>query len=94
MTWDELVNTTAEIAEGSSRAIAHDTRLIADLGLDSLAVTELVVVLIDEYGIETLSRDLDAIEWETLTVGALFETYVSRPGSPRPTPREVPRRSS
>ena len=76
ISWESLRSQVALIAQVPASDIDRNTRLVADLGLDSLAVTEVAVVLMEEFGTDALAEGLDEIEWETLTVGRLFDDYV------------------
>jgi acyl carrier protein len=73
--WNELVGEVADFAQVPAQSIGRQTLLIEDLGLDSLALTELLITLIDEYEIEALSAELFARNWERVSVGELFEVY-------------------
>lgn len=48
-------------------------RLIADLGLDSLALAEVITALVLDFGMESLAADLDDRQWELVTLGELHE---------------------
>lgn len=76
MSWESFVAQLAVIAHREPSIIAPETRLVADLGLDSLAITELAVALMDEFGVEAVTDRMDEIEWEALTVGRVFDDYV------------------
>ena len=76
VSWESFVAQVALIAKVDSKAIGRETRLAADLGLDSLAITELVVALIDEFGVETLADRLDELDWEAVTLGQLFDEHL------------------
>jgi acyl carrier protein len=51
--------------------------VIKDLGLDSLSLAELVVSLIDEYDMYSLAKTLDERSWEDVTVGALYDEFLT-----------------
>lgn len=76
--FDSFVAGVAEIAGCEVEAISKDSLLVADLGFDSLGFAELAVLLVDHYGGEAFASALGQIEWESLTVGAVFENYVVR----------------
>jgi acyl carrier protein len=82
--WNELVGEVADFAQVPDQAIDRQTLLIEDLGLDSLALTELLITLIEEYEIDALSAELFARTWERVSIGELFEIYCnpSETGSP------------
>ena len=52
------------------RALGRETSLLADLGLDSLRILEILLV-VEELGVEL--ADDDVPEWETL--GDVYQTY-------------------
>jgi acyl carrier protein len=76
--------------------VTEASRLIDDLGLDSLALTELLVVLIDEYDMHSLSRGLEDREWQNVTVRDLYHEYLTgaRSAPTSAQPREGPDRDS
>jgi acyl carrier protein len=69
--WAEFADAVANVAKVDPATITEDTGLVADLGLDSLALTELVVVLLDRFDAPHLAGRLDGREWEAATVGQL-----------------------
>jgi acyl carrier protein len=71
--WKEFVAKVAELAAIEPDRIGPKTRIVEDLGLDSIALAELVVLLIDDYGVEPLSAGLEQRTWEGVTVGSLFD---------------------
>jgi acyl carrier protein len=79
LSWEEFVQPIADIARIDASDISPSTRLVADLDLDSLALTEVVVLLIVERGMESLSIGLEDRDWTELTVGELHREYVSEP---------------
>lgn len=56
-------------------ALEPGTRLIEDLGVDSLALAELLVVMITELRMEQLAEDLAEREWTNVTLGDLYQEY-------------------
>ena len=58
-------------------AVDGDTRLIEDLGLDSLSLTELVVILIERHDMYSLSKTLEERSWEHVTARALYDEYLT-----------------
>jgi acyl carrier protein len=76
-TWEHFAAAVAGIAQVQAQDIAPTTRLDNDLGLDSLALTELVVLLIVDFDMESLEDDLDDRDWAHVTVGALYDEYTS-----------------
>jgi len=73
LSWERFAAEVAAIIGASSSEIAADQRIVEDLGFDSLALAELVMVLIGEYETEDLSRSLDERTWLSLTVGQMYE---------------------
>ena len=73
--WERFVHAIAAAAQVRPEAISRTTRLDDDLGIDSLALAELVVMLIVDFGMETLADDFDERDWSGVTVGALYEEY-------------------
>ena len=53
------------------------TRVIEDLGLDSLALAELVVVLMEKYGMSSVPQTLEDRVGENLTAGTLYDEYLA-----------------
>ncbi len=70
--WGEFIDTIAEVVPEPSTELAPETRPIEDLGLDSLALIELLVVLIEKYDPAGLAGPLDDRTWEGVTLGILF----------------------
>jgi hypothetical protein len=80
--WDEFVAEVAAIAQAPVEEVGADTRVLEDLALDSLALAELGVVLVDKYDSWSLSRDLETRSWENCTVRSLYYEYLtSAPGA-------------
>jgi acyl carrier protein len=73
--WAEFAAAIAEVAHAPAETIAPGTRLIGDLGLDSLALAEVIVLLLTELDVPSLDGDLSGREWEQVTAGELFEEY-------------------
>lgn len=72
--WDEFVQPIAAAAQVPPDEIAPATPL-EELGIDSLAFTELVVTFIVDFGMETLEDELDRRDWSIVTVGELYEEF-------------------
>jgi acyl carrier protein len=60
--------------------LAPSMRLDQDLALDSLALTEVVVLLIVDFDMETLAEELEQRDWRGVTLGDLYGEY--RTGQP------------
>jgi acyl carrier protein len=76
-TWEDFATSIALVGLVSLDAVTPDARLIEDLDLDSLALTEVVVMLMTEYDLGTRT-ELERREWRGVTVGALYEQCLAR----------------
>jgi len=74
--WEGFAAEIAAIAQRPTEEVERRLRIVEDLGLDSVALAELVLVLIDDYGMASISDDLDQRTWEGVTVGQLFDEYL------------------
>jgi acyl carrier protein len=81
MEWSAMIGEVARFARVPAESIDRDSTLIEDLGFDSLALTELLVTLIEEHDVDALSGDLFARSWENVTLAELYENYC-RDGAP------------
>jgi acyl carrier protein len=70
--WDRFVGIVASVGDVEPSEVREEARLIEDLGFDSLALAELAIALIDQYGMDLLSEGLAVRSWEGTTVGRLF----------------------
>jgi acyl carrier protein len=75
--YDEFLAELALIARMPAAEIDGDARLVEDLGLDSVALTEVAVVLIDQHGADP-DPQLLAQSWEGLTVRGVFDAFRGR----------------
>jgi acyl carrier protein len=73
--WDGFVTAVATAAHVRPEAITPSTRLDEDLGIDSLALAEVVVVLIVDFGMDAMAEQLDQRDWSGVTVGELYDEY-------------------
>jgi acyl carrier protein len=87
MEWGELMAEVAPFTEVAPERISRDSMLIEDLGLDSLALTELLITLIEEHGAEPLTEELFSRSWERVTLGELFSVYCAGGGAAEPAPQ-------
>lgn len=71
--WDQFAEVIAAIADCEPSALTPEMRLIADLGLDSLALAEVITALVLDLDMESLASDLDDRQWELVTLGDLHE---------------------
>jgi acyl carrier protein len=83
VTWEQFVTEVAEIAQVSEDQVQADTRVLEDLALDSLALAELGVILVDKYQTASPTNDLESRKWENVTVRALYNEYLrAAPATP------------
>lgn len=75
--WDEFAAAVAEIAQQPPDRVTRDARVIEDLALDSVALAELVVLLIDDYEVAGVARELDELAWSRLTLGRIFDEHLT-----------------
>src|SRR4051795_10330698 len=75
--WDQFAAQLATVTGVSARQVQPDARLVADLGLDSLAIAEVVVMLLADYQLDALSERLQNSTWHEVTVGMLYGEYRS-----------------
>jgi acyl carrier protein len=71
--WEEFTEKVASVGGPEASEIEPGVRLVEDLDLDSLAVIELVVALMNDYGL-AMPDGLNAQKWQGLTAGELFES--------------------
>jgi acyl carrier protein len=84
--WRQLADMVAELSAVPLAEITPESRLIEDLGLDSLALAELVVVLLEHHhGAATLADRLEDRSWEGVSLGMLIEAGRRPPGGVRMT---------
>jgi hypothetical protein len=74
--WEDFVAEVATIAQVAGSQVHRDSRVLEDLGLDSLALAELGVVLVDEHGTWGSSSQLEARRWDNVTVGELYDQHL------------------
>ena len=77
ITFDAFAAEVAAVAEIPSETIGEETRLIGDLNLDSLALTELVVMLIEKFDMSELGSGLDDRAWSKVTVRNLYDEFLT-----------------
>lgn len=71
--WDQFADSIATVADCDPSVLRPEMRLIADLGLDSLGLAELITALVLDFDMESLASDLDDRQWELVTLGDLHE---------------------
>ena len=72
--FDKVKSIIAEQLDMDENKITPDTKLIEDLGADSLELFELVLTLEEEYDLEIPAEELETIE----TVGDVIEYLKSK----------------
>jgi acyl carrier protein len=75
MNWEDFAHAVAEVAGADSSQVGHRTRLVGDLGLDSLALTEVLVMLMVDLQMTSVADQLAERDWGRVTVGDLYEKY-------------------
>jgi acyl carrier protein len=70
--WQSFARRIAEVTEMPPEEINPDMRLMQGLGLDSLGLAELVIALRETYEASGRQIDVEGRNWETITVGQLF----------------------
>jgi acyl carrier protein len=76
LSWEEFVAEVAAIANVPESEVLPETRVLEDLALDSLALAELGVVLVDKYGTWSSSNHLEQRRWDNVTVRELYDNYL------------------
>lgn len=69
---DRLSLAIADIAEMDASQIELDMRVAGDLGLDSLAVAEVMLMLEDDFDALGLEHALADADWDALTLRDLL----------------------
>jgi hypothetical protein len=70
--WDRFAADVAAIAQVPAEAVSRDARVIEDLGLDSLALLEVVVLLAETTG-GVGTEELETRRWDGVRLGDLFD---------------------
>lgn len=65
----------ASVTDRREGEISLEDRVVEDLGLDSLAVIELIVALTDQPGLESFATQMLEGTWANVTVRSLIEAY-------------------
>lgn len=73
--WDEFAAAIGGAANIAGSAIDRRSRLLEDLGLDSLALAEVVVLLLVDFNMTRLGVELGKRNWTLVTVGELYDEY-------------------
>jgi acyl carrier protein len=72
LTWPQLAAEIAELGRVPVEQVRHESLLVDDLGLDSLALAELVVLLSDGPQAQALAESAETRDWSTVTAGELW----------------------
>jgi acyl carrier protein len=75
--WEKFVAGVADIVRVDPADIRREARLTQDLGVDSLSLAELIVALVDEWRVDSVSATIPDRVWSEVTVGALYDEYVT-----------------
>lgn len=75
--WRRYIDVVSEVSDVSVESIHRDSSITKDLGLDSLAILELTVALIEELNAEGMEEALGSMDWGEVTVGALFDQHLA-----------------
>jgi acyl carrier protein len=77
--WPTFADAIVEATGAPPERVTPQALLVQDLKLDSLALVELVVELLERHPESRLSTHLDERDWESTTVGQLFEACAEHP---------------
>ena len=75
VSWETFAAAVAALAQVPADEITPEAGLDQDLGLDSLALTELVVLLIVDFDMQSLADELEHRDWSKVTMGELYDEY-------------------
>ncbi|MEV4481581.1 acyl carrier protein [Micromonospora coxensis] len=75
---ERTVRVLADVVQRDPQTLRQDTRLFADLGMDSTNALELLMTLEDEFGFEFDPETLESRHLET--VGSLTDYIVEQAG--------------
>jgi acyl carrier protein len=73
--WPSFVQHLAEVSQTPADEIKPDAEVMRGLGLDSLALAQLIVALREAYESPSRQIQLDSRNWQTITVAQLFEDF-------------------
>ena len=71
--WEGFAGVVASVVGTERGPVRRETRLIGDLGMDSLDLTELIAALAEETGSPALADGLEQKDWLTATAGDLLD---------------------
>jgi acyl carrier protein len=76
LSWSEFTERVSEVAAIDPHDIRRESSIVDDLRLDSLSLTELVVLCLVDLDFTALGNALPDREWRRATVGGLYDEYV------------------
>lgn len=74
--WHRFRERVAEIAGVPGSELRRETRLVGDLGMDSVALVELAALL-EELGAGGATEELERTGWEAAELGAIHDECLS-----------------
>jgi acyl carrier protein len=78
--WEEFKAAVADATGFLPDELTRERRFIEDLDFDSLQLAEVLVLLIDDYGLDNLLGELEDRPWKDVTLGQLFDEVAMRTG--------------
>jgi acyl carrier protein len=76
-TLEEFAAAVSSVSGADTTSVVRESRLVEDLGLDSLEIAELVLILEEMFHMRTIGRAPEAGTWTGVTVGDLFDEYLT-----------------
>lgn len=73
--WLSFAQHLAEVTQMPAEEISPDVQVMRGLGLDSLALAELLLALREAYEPPGRQIQLDGRNWQTITVAQLYEDF-------------------
>jgi acyl carrier protein len=70
--WEAFAEDLAQVIDVPVEKVLPESRLVEDLDADSVALVELVVAMVNDYGV-AMPNGLDPSSLEGLTAGRLFD---------------------
>jgi acyl carrier protein len=77
-TWERFADEVAVLGKIPRDSVTPQAKLGEDLGLDSLAMAEVVALAIEEYNAAQLARDIENRDWDGMTLGELYAECAGR----------------
>ena len=75
--WPAFADRVASHASPVQAEITRESRVVRDLGLDSLALAELIVTCVDELGMTLTLGSLGDVAWSEVSIGELHDCYTT-----------------